>query len=181
MCDEVVGGDVVVGERGGKGEPAPRQVKGGSEGVHVLEGRQAPSEQTPRVGVAGAVVQGDLRQHHGVRDVAGEDVVSVGGDGAGGEDVVDGGGPGGAVAGGEVGGSVRGYQAVPGREWAHGSERGGQGGARGACAVEVTQEDAQVGTHAGAEGVHEFDLGHPLGVREARGEVGVEQEGVAPE
>ena len=47
-------------------------------------------------------MQGDLRQHHGVWGVAGEDVVSVGGDGTGGEDVVDGGGLGGAVAGGEV-------------------------------------------------------------------------------
>ena len=125
-------------------------------------------------------MQGDLRQHHGARGVAGEDVVSGGGDRSGGEDVVDGGGPGGAMAGGEVGGSGWGDQAVPGREWAQGSERGGQGGAWGACAVEVTQEDAQVGTHAGAEVVHELDLGHPLGVREARGEVGVEQEGAAP-
>ena len=82
----------------------------------------------------------------------------VGGDGSGGEDVVDGSGPGGALAGGEGGGSGRRDQAVPGGEWAHGSERGGQGGARGACAVEVTQEDAQVWTHAGAEVVHELDL-----------------------
>ena len=29
MREGVVGGDVVVGEEGGKGEPAPRQVKGG--------------------------------------------------------------------------------------------------------------------------------------------------------
>ena len=42
------------------------------------------------------------------------------------------------------------------------------------------QEDAQVGTYAGAEVVHELDLGNPLGVREAWGEVGVEQEGTAP-
>ena len=33
----------------------------------------------------------------------------------------------------------------------------------GARAVEVAQEDAQVGTHAGAEVVHELDLGHPGG------------------
>ena len=77
MRDEVVSGDVVVGEGGGKGEPAPRQVKGGRQGVHVLGGRQAPSEQAPRVGVAGAMMQGDLCQHHGVRGVAGEDVVCV--------------------------------------------------------------------------------------------------------
>ena len=37
--NEVVGGDVVVGEGGGKGEPAPRKVKGGGEGVYVLGGR----------------------------------------------------------------------------------------------------------------------------------------------
>ena len=66
MREGVVGGDVVVGEGGGKGEPAPRQVKGGCEGVHVLDSCQPPSEQKPRVGIAGAVVQGDLRQHHGV-------------------------------------------------------------------------------------------------------------------
>ena len=53
--------------------------------------------------------------------------MSVGGDDTGGEDVVDGGGPGGAVAGGEVGGSGWGDQAVPGRERAWGPKRGGQG------------------------------------------------------
>ena len=105
MCDEVVSGHVVVKEGGGKGEPAPRKVKGGREGVHVLRGRQAPSEQVPRVGVAGAMMQGDLCHHHGVRGVAGEDVVCVGGNGSGAEDVVDGGGSGGATASREVGGS----------------------------------------------------------------------------
>ena len=105
MRDEVVSGDAVVGEGGGKGERAPRQVKSGGEGVHVLGGRQAPSEQAPGVGVAGAMMQGEMCQHHGVRGVAGKDVVCVGGDGAGGEDVVDGGGSGGAMAGVEVGGS----------------------------------------------------------------------------
>ena len=95
MRDEVVSGDVVVGEGGGKGEPAPRQVKSGREGVHVLGGRRAPPEQAPGVGVAGAMMQGDLCQYHGVRAVAGEDVLCVGGHGSGGEHVVDGGGSGG--------------------------------------------------------------------------------------
>ena len=44
MREGVVGGDVVVGEGGGKGEPAPCGVKGGREGVHVLNNRQAPPE-----------------------------------------------------------------------------------------------------------------------------------------
>ena len=44
---------------------------------------------------------------------------------------------GGAMAGGEVGGSGGWDEAVPGRERAEGSECGGEGGAWGACAVEV--------------------------------------------
>ena len=46
--------------------------------------------------------------------------------------------------------------------------------------VEVAQEDAQVGTYAGAEAVHYLDLRNSIGVQEACGEVGVEQEGTAP-
>ena len=147
MHDEPVGGDVVVGKGGGQGEPAPCEIQGGGEGVHVLGGRQAPPEEARGVGVAGPVMQGDLRQHHGVRGVAWEDVVGVGGDGAGGEDVVDGGGAGAA---GEVGGCGRGDEAVPGREGAEGAQCGGKAGARGACAVEVAEEDAQVGAQAGS-------------------------------
>ena len=40
-----------------------------------------------------------------------------------------------------------------------------QGGAR--CAVEVAQEDAQIGVHAGPQVIHELDLGQPIGVGEA--------------
>ena len=112
--DEVVSGDVVVGEGGEQGEPAPCEISGGGKGVHVLGGRQAPSKEATGVCAAGPVMQGDLRQHHGVRGVAREDVVGVGGDGAGGEDVVNGGGTGRAVAGGEVGGGGWGDEAVPG-------------------------------------------------------------------
>ena len=51
MCDDVVVGDVVVGEGGGQGEPAPCEIYAGGEGVHVLGGRQAPSEEAPGVGL----------------------------------------------------------------------------------------------------------------------------------
>ena len=78
--------------------------------------------------------------------VAREDVVGVGGDGAGGEDVVDGGGTGGAVAGGEVVGRGWGDEAVPGREGAEGARCRGKGSARCACVVEVAE--VRLGPHA---------------------------------
>ena len=139
--DEVVGGDIVVGEGGGQGEPAPRKVQGGGEGVHVLGGCQAPSEEAPGVGVAGEVVQGDLRQKRGVGGVAREDVVSVGGDGAKMWSMAVARAPWRVVK--LVAGGMRRCQ----------EERGpraptaeAMGGARGTHAVEVAEEDAQAFT-----------------------------------
>ena len=78
--------------------------------------------------------------------------------------MVDSGGAGGAVTGGEVGGGGGRNEAVPGKERAEGTESGVKACARGARAVEVAEEDAQVGPHAGTELVHELDLGKPIRV-----------------
>ena len=68
---------LVVGEGRRKGEPAPCKVEGGNEGVHVFRGSLPPSEEAPGVGVAGPMMHGDLREHHGVGGVAWEDMAII--------------------------------------------------------------------------------------------------------